>query len=252
MIRKVAALAAIGACLLGIATPAAAADLPRKAPALAAPVWGPSFNIFGGLAVSPDAVFGDVGGVWAFNRNLNTPGWLFRVRGGVGNYEYNRAPGFSQSVDFQAAELMIGYQTFIGSTRLTGYIGPNVEHHDNPDPLAKVRGTKWGIKGQGEIFSQLSDRWYVFGLGTISSAYSSYFVMGKLGYLLMPGISIGPEVAALGNDRFDAVRLGPFVAFDIGRSAQIIFSGGYSWDTRSNWLNDHSGGYGTMHVRATF
>jgi hypothetical protein len=65
-------------------------------------------------------------------------------------------------------------------------------------------------------------------------------------------ISIGPEVAALGNSRFDAVRGGPFVAVDITPSASIILSGGYTRDTRRDSLNNHSGGYGTVHVRSLF
>jgi hypothetical protein len=59
-------------------------------------------------------------------------------------------------------------------------------------------------------------------------------------------------VAALGNQRFDHVRAGPFIAFEVTPTASIIVSGGYSWDQRSNFLNDNSGGYGTVHVRSLF
>jgi hypothetical protein len=212
----------------------------------------PSWELFGGIAVAPDSVYGDVGAVFAFNRNLQVDGWLFRVKGGAGSYSYNLAPGVRQDADFQTGEVMVGYQTFIGGTRFSGYVGPNVENHDNSDPNATVKGTQFGIKGQGEVYFPISDRGYLFALGTISSAFNSYFVLGKAGMNLAQGISVGPELVFLGNDRFDAARLGPFVAFDIGPGAQLILSGGYQWDTRSDPLNDHSGGYFTAHARKVF
>src|SRR5262249_44976214 len=132
------------------------------------------------------------------------------------------------------------------------YVGANVEHHDNDDPLAKVAGTKWGVKIQGEVYAPLAERWYALFLGTYSTAFNSYFTIGKLGYKIAPVIAIGPEVIALGNDRFDAVRTGPFIAFDIYAETQLIFSGGYTWDTRKDAFNNHSGEYFTAHFRTNF
>lgn len=244
---------AVAGALAGGFGIAAAADMPLKAPlapVTAAPAaW---VNLFGGAAVVPDAYYFDAGAVVALNRNLAQPGFLVRINGGAGHYVYNRTATLEQGVDFQAGELMIGYQTFFGATRLSAYIGPNVEHHDNPDPLADVAGTRWGVKAQGEIFAPLSDNLYLFGLGNVSSAWSSYFLMGKLGYKVLPSIAVGPEAAALGNDRYDAVRAGGFLAFDVGAMSQIIVSGGYSWDTNSDALNDHSGAYATLHIRTSF
>ncbi len=237
---------------IGCAVDAEAADMPVKAPPSSVPiVAAPSWELFGGVAVAPDSIFGDVGAVFAFNKNLTVDGWLFRLQGGVGNYDYNRAPGFNQSVDFQTGSFMVGYQTFIGSTRISGYVGPNVENHDNPDPAATVRGTKWGIKGQGEVFTQFNGG-YALLLANASSAFNSYYALGKVGFNVAPNISIGPELSFLGNDRFDFTRVGPFVGFNLGQGAALILSGGYQWDNRSDWLNDHSGGYFTAHVRKLF
>jgi hypothetical protein len=132
------------------------------------------------------------------------------------------------------------------------YGGANVEHHDNPDPNARVKGTKWGGKVQAEAFTTINPTWYALLLGNYSTAFESYFVLGKLGYRVSPAISVGPEGIAMGNQRFDAVRAGGFVAFEITSSASIIVSGGYSWDERRNSLNDNSGAYGTVHVRVLF
>jgi hypothetical protein len=231
---------------------AMAADMPTKAPAVPY-VAGPWMEIFGGLAVAPDSIYGYGGGVAAFNRDLNKDGLLFRVVGGDGHYKYNIVPGVSTGVDFQTGEVMVGYQTFFGSTRVTGYVGANVEdHHNNTDPLATIRGTRWGVKGQGEVYTPINQLLFLYGQASYSSVWNNYFVMGKAGFNISPTFSIGPEVVSLGNDRFDAVRVGPFVGIKITPSAEIILSGGYSWDTRKNSLNDESGAYGTAHVRVTF
>ena len=231
-----------------------AADLPVAVKAAPAPAYlaGPWFTLFSGVTASPDSIYGEAGAVFALGHNLDTPGWLFRIKGGGGHYEYNRAPGLKQGVDFETGDLMLGYQTLVGRARITAYFGGSVEHHDNPDPLATVKGTRGGAKFQGEIYAPLNDRMYFFALGSISSVFTFYYTQAKVGYKVMPGIAVGPEVQALGNDRFDNVRLGPFVAFDIAPRAQLILSGGYSWDTRRDSLNDHSGGFASAHVRGEF
>ena len=67
-------------------------------------------------------------------------------------------------------------------------------------------------------------------------------MIGKLGYLATPLVSIGPEIMVLSHDRFNQVRSGRVVAFNVTSSAQIILSGGYAWDMRRDSLNDQSGG----------
>ena len=234
-------------------SPAAAADMPTKAQPVVIPLPGPWLQLFGGFVVAPDSTYGYAGGVIGINHDLNQDGWLLRIAGGLGHYKYNIVPGVSNGVDFQAGDFMVGYQKYFGATRVTGYVGANVENHNNnSDPFAVMNGTRGGVKGQLEILAPLNQYWYVYGLGTMSSVWNNYFVLGKVGYNITPLVSIGPELTALGNERFDAVRVGPFIGFNITSSAQIILSGGYSWDTRRDDLNDHSGGYGTIHIRSTF
>jgi len=130
----------------------------------AALATAPWVDLFGGLTFSPDSTYGEGGAVLALNRNLDAPGWLFRFKGGGGYYEYNRAPGLVQGVDFDTFDIMGGYQVFLGPTRVTGYLGGNIEDHQNGDPLATVKGSKAGVKAQGEIFTQLNPSWYFLGL----------------------------------------------------------------------------------------
>ena len=250
LLRDVGFFAVISGALL---TSAIAADFPTKALPAVSYVNGPWVQAFGGFVAAPDSQYGYAGAVVGINHNLNQDGWLFRIAGGDGHYKYNLAPGLSHGVNFQTGDIMAGYQAFLGTTRVTGYVGANVEdHHNGGDPLATINGTKWGIKGQGEIFAPLNQSWFLYGLGTVSSVWNNYFVMGKVGYNITPLISVGPEVIALGNERFDATRAGSFIGFNITPSAEIILSGGYSWDERRNNLNDHSGAYAAIHIRGLF
>ncbi|HLL28753.1 MAG TPA: cellulose biosynthesis protein BcsS [Xanthobacteraceae bacterium] len=246
----IAGKAAVAAAVISLGVGAAwGADMPVKAPYVAV---GPSTELWLGFDVNKDSDYGYIGGVYAYNGNLNKDGWLFRLNGGDGHYEYNRAVGVRQGVDFQTGDVMIGYQTFVGHTRYSGYVGAYIQNDDNSDPAAKVKGTRVGAKVQGEIFSQFDSNWYGLILANYASAWNNYLVMAKLGYQITPTVSIGPEGMAIGNDRYDEARAGAFVALNVTPSAQLILSGGYSWDERSNNLNDHSGGYGTVHLRWTF
>ncbi len=231
---------------------ASAADMPVKAAPIAPVAAGPWAEVWSGADVTKDSVYGYGGAVFALGGNLSRDGWLFRVSGGGGHYDYNRAVGLGQGVDFWNGDLMVGYQTFLGQTRLTGYLGAYLQDDNNPDPAATVTGTKAGFKVQGEIYAPFGGNWYLSALGSYATAWNTYLVQAKLGYQVTPLISIGPEAMAIGNDRFGQDRVGGFIAFNIFTSAQLILAGGYAWDTRTDILNDHSGGYGSLHVRWTF
>jgi hypothetical protein len=250
--RKWLGLAGSAALSAAFFASAIAADMPRKGVAVAPVPHTQWLNVFGGVAVVPDSWFADIGAVWAFDRNLDDNGWVGRIRGGYGNYEYFRAPGLVQSTDFQTAEIMLGYHWFIGRTRISLYGGPGVEHHASSDPGATVKGTRWGANGQVELFSMLTDTTYVVLMAHGSTAFDSYFTLAKVGFQVLPQISIGPEASLLGNERFDARRGGGFVAWSATPSMQVILSGGYTRDARRDTLNDHSGGYGTLHITSRF
>lgn len=250
--RVISGIAISGALLVASVGIARAADMATKAPPPAAVPPVPYVTYWAGFDGRVDSAYGYAGAVYALNRNLNQDGWLFRVSGGGGEYSYARAPGFNQDVNFENGDVMIGYQTFIGQTRLTGYLGGYIQNDDNSDPAAKVTGTRGGVKVQGEIYTPLNTNWYAFGLAAYTSAWNGYDLLGRLGYQLTPTVSIGPEAMALGNDRYGEARGGGFIGFNITPLIQLILSGGYSWDTRITSLNNQSGGYGTVHVRFSF
>ena len=110
-----------------VASAAQAADMNVKPAAPSIPyVQGPGLELYGGLSVVPHSIYGYGGGVYGFNGNLNQDGWLLRISGGGGHYSYYRAAGLRQGVNFENGNVAIGYQTFLGTTRLSGYIGADV------------------------------------------------------------------------------------------------------------------------------
>ena len=106
-----------------------------------------------------------------------------------------------------------------------------------------MRGSEFGFKGIAELFMPLSKQLFLYGQGQYSTAFSTYYVSGKLGYRLTDWFSIGPEVSALGNDGFSQVRYGVAAAFGSGdgpRSlGQFIVSAGWA----DAGKNGSDGGY---------
>lgn len=238
---------------VGFTSHAVAADMPVKAAPAQTISTAPGGVWFLGFAAAPDSWYANGGAVWEINHTKDQDGWLFRIAGGGGHYSYFVTPGVKAGADFETGEVQIGYQKFVGATRFSGYVGGNIESHQNSgDPAAKIRGDRGGVKGQFEVLSALNASTYLYGLVTYSTVWNNYFAMGKIGFNVTPTVSVGPELISLGNDRFDAIRLGPFVGITVSPVSQLILSGGYSWDTRANAINDHSGGYGTVHYRQTF
>lgn len=219
---------------------------------IAAADEAPWINPFVGGAVAPHSSYGEAGVALALGADLDSDGWLARLKLGTGTYDYKRAPGDEQSVDFASADLMLGYQLFLGDTRISAYLGGNVEDHDNEDRLADVRGSKTGGKLQVELYAPLSEQIYVLALTSYASTFETYYAMAKVGFALSSDFDVGPELQVLGNERYDAMRTGVFASFDLGDAAQLVLSGGYSNDDSDGDLSDADGGYFTLHLRANY
>jgi hypothetical protein len=234
---------------------ARAGEIEMKAPVADSTIYTPTplAEIFTGFAAAPGGYYGDFGTVFALRGDLDGDGLLIRLRGSGGSYSYDRTPTVRQSALYETGELMIGYRALIGSASLTGYIGPEIQHYANDDPGALVAGTKLGLKGEMQLYAPFAKQWYFFALGSFSSAWSSYFAMADVGYLIN-GVSIGPEAAALGNATFDALRAGGFVGFDTPLG-EVTVGAGYQWGQQSSntiLRTRDDGIYGTLRLRSRF
>ena len=147
---------------------------------------------------------------YAFNHNVWSDGLLLRAEGGAGHYDYptTALPGGVSNVTYDVGALLLGWRRvlpgFIGqTTTLSGYVGAEVQDHNNSDPTAAVRGTQWGVKFVGEMYTRLSQYQDFYGQATFSSAFDTWLLLARPGWLV-PAVSgtevwIGPDMSVFGN-----------------------------------------------------
>jgi len=150
---------------------------------------------------------------YAFNHNVWSEGLLLRAEGGGGHYDYTNTAIINGSqvgfvnVDYGTGALLLGWRHVLPgvgiNTLITGYVGAEVQNHNNPDPTAAVKGTQWGAKFIGEVYSRLSQYQDFFGQASFSFAFDTWQVVARPGFLLptmVPGtdVWIGPDMQVFG------------------------------------------------------
>lgn len=166
-----------------------------------------------GIDVAPGWFFGHSGATFAPYGNLDTSGFRVWVFGEAGTYRYFPDPASSQKIrgTEEAGELMFGYG-FVGENyEFSLFAGANVENDNlsEPDPENPVQGTKFGAKVRADLWMNPTPRTLVAGEAEYSTAFKTYHTKGKLGYdLFGTGMFIGPEVVAMGDERYDQWRVG--------------------------------------------
>jgi Cellulose biosynthesis protein BcsS len=167
--------------------------------------FGGSNNWYGGWA----------GFNYAFNHNVWSEGLLLRGEGGGGHYDYTQPTIFHGSpidggfvnATYGTGAVLLGWRHYIPgvgvSTHIDGFVGVEYQNQNNPDPTADVRGTEWGAKFIGDIYSRLSQYQDFFGMASFSFAFDTWLVLARPGFLLTQpgGIEwwIGPDLQAFGN-----------------------------------------------------
>jgi hypothetical protein len=223
-----------------------------------------------GTDVSRNADYYYSGFYYALNRDLSRDGFLVRVLGVRGFYEYDLADlgFFTLGVDsnYWIGDAMIGYQWVRGGVDVSALIGVEYQDHDLsfPDPSNPLQGSEVGFKVAADIESNGNDNspWYFALGGSYSTAFDSYYALGRIGYKF-GRFTVGPEAWALGDVSGDAQRLGGFLAFDVKLGdtlGNISFSGGHQFadDDESDGLffdggrNFSEGGYATVKFSLAF
>lgn len=193
---------------------------------------------------------------YAFNGDISRDGFILRLLGTRGFYEYN-VSGTQFDANYWQGDVMIGYQWIRGGTDIGVYVGVDYQDHKitPDDPLNKLRGSEVGFKVGLDIES--NDRnttgiYYAL-IGSYSTAFDSYYALARVGRKV-GRFTVGPEGWVLGDESGDGQRLGMFVSFDVplGRDLAGTFtvSGGHQFgddaDIRKGFDN---GAYGTVNFR---
>ena len=171
--------------------------------------FGGSNNWYGGWA----------GVNYAFNHNVYSDGFLLRVEGGGGHYDYTNnsvvPPPFGTGLPigfvnatYGTGAVLLGYRHNIPgvfvSTTVDGFIGAEFQRQNNPDPTADVTGSEWGVKVIGDIYSRINQYQDFWGYASFSSAFDTWLVAARPGFLLPPWVPgtelwIGPDMSVFGN-----------------------------------------------------
>ena len=194
----------------------------------------PGYVLFSGGEVVKNSWEAYDGGIFALNRNITTNGVLLRVMGSYGKYTYD--PGDHDGRMLQG-DVMLGYQWVTPDRHFALYAGVNsINHHISPiDPTNPVSGSDTGFKVAMELESNRSLPFYYALEGSYSTAFDTYYALGRLG-MNRNGLIIGPEAWALGDETGNAERLGAFLTFNTNlfrnNYSEVTLSAGYQWVDR--------------------
>ena len=208
----------------------------------------PRMEIFSGVGLTQNSIFGYAGAVWAFGASVEAQGPRVMAITGAGAYDYDGAlPGVAGPVSFDGdvalARFLGGYQWQRGEWTLKAYAGVGFETHDlSPgDPANSVNGSEIGAVGQIELWRNLGEASWVSLDASYADVFASYWTQVRVGRRVNRRISAGVESGALGNEEYDSVRAGGFMRAHLGKT-ELTLSGGVSGD----YLAEDFGAYATF------
>ena len=112
--------------------------------------------------------------------------------------------------------------------------GANAANHmlSDIDPDNSVQGTAIGAKVRGDAWVNPTDNTLTYGEAEYSTAFRTYYAKTKVGFDITNGkhIFLGPEVAALGDERSSQWRVGAHLTQLKFGDVQVDVSAGYSND----------------------
>jgi len=146
---------------------------------------------------------------------------------------------------------------FVGNGgSLTISVGVDHQNHDlTPnDPANSVRGSETGFKVAADL-NREGEHHLLSVIGNYSTAFDSYWTRGRLG-LKHNRLTIGPEAIALGDEGFDAQRVGAFATATLHLNPyspmDVTVSGGFQFSDDDNGFGSRGGDGGYAAVNFSF
>ena len=211
------------------ASAAAAADMPVKAKPVAPEKIEYGNLYFGVDWTSHRSLAGYIGVLYAPG-GMDKSGLRLAAFGLLGNYRYVGGDGDLFRGKFASVDGLVGWSHVFGNGAVTLSIGANYQDHRvRPFDLNNtVLGSKTGFKVQGDLWVNPTERTLVYMLGSYSTAFDTYYAVGRLGYdVIGSGVFFGPEIGGLGNDRTDQFRIGSHLTGVAVGAAKLGVSGGW-------------------------
>ena len=190
---------------------------------------------YSGVDYVKDSYYSYSGVILSLQQDLSRSGFMVQGYFGYGSYDYDNPSVAGGNVDGDLVQLsgLIGYMLVRSGGSASIYVGVDYQNHDlDPaDPSNDVSGSEVGFKVAGDI-RHITDQVYFTLEGTYSTAYNSYWSRLR-GGLNRGRFAFGPEVLVIGNESFDAQRIGGFA---VARThllpnlpIEMTFSGGYQF-----------------------
>ena len=208
MLRRVKTAAAAAACAMlgwGVSANAEAAD-----PAVTRGVAFTGYDYLRG------SNYEFAGAVVALNGNLGRDGYVLHASGAFLDYDLN--PGLGRGWQ---GDMMLGY--IFSRSNFSGGIYAGVDYQDyklSPDdPTVAVRGAEWGFKVSTNLQTSPNLPYYLSLNAAYTGSFNGYWARARAG-INRQGLTLGPEAIAMGNDGFDAHRLGGFLSFTLDKIMQ--------------------------------
>jgi outer membrane immunogenic protein len=189
---------------------------------------------FTGIDVSKFSASGWIGTLIAPSKDLDTSGWRVWLVGESGGYLYYDKGAAFHGI-YESGEVLAGYGFEGDHYSINLLAGPNaINHMVSPyDPTNHVQGTDGGIKFRADAYLTPATGFMSYSEGEYSTAFQTYWAREKIGFDITNGqqIYVGPEITALGDERFSQWRVGAHISnMKIGKM-EIDLSAGFAGDS---------------------
>ena len=212
----------------GEASPAPRTVVPLKAA-------DPSFQVlaFSGVDVSKYSASALAGALIAPYKDLDTSGLRFYLTGEGGAYKYPTDGSFVRGT-YASGDVLAGYGFEGDNYSINLLAGVNAVNHmlSAIDTEIRVQGTAFGAKVRGDAWVNPTPKTLTYGEAEYSTAFRTYYAKAKFGYDITKDsqVFVGPEIAALGDERFNQWRAGIHVTQMRFGKIQVDVSAGYAND----------------------
>lgn len=221
---------------------------------------GQRVDSYSGVDFAEDSFSFYSGVIIALNGSFDRDGFLLRLDGSRGEYDYQSEDVIGGKVDAEddIFDVMVGYQKTIGVVTATGYVG--YQHRDidlSPnDPGNEIQGEESGfiVAFDAETSDEIP---HFIGFSTsYSTAFDAFDAMLRVGYN-MKRMVVGVEGSYSSEESDESERLGGFATFrfDLSPSmpAELTLSAGHQFvDEGGNSTSGGEGAYGSVGFSIAF
>lgn len=166
------------------------------------------FLLFSGFDLWRNGGFGHGGLLWS-PAGLAREGFTFKLLVAGGRYHY-QSGGTEITGSQTLAGVLPGWRFKRDALELTLFAGADLQSHrlrpDDPDN--RMRGTNFGLRVGGDLWYQPSGTFMMSAGASASTIGPNYWTRAAVGWRLFDAVWVGPEVLALGGDRYHQFRAG--------------------------------------------